>query len=632
MSRIYNSVSSSTNKTATGSSAPTMSDKKALFSSSSTSNNTNTNSTTNISANIHHLQQHNNKPSPQPPSTSSVNKFTHHNIDQSHTTTSVNLTGEKNNRANTIEAAAASASNNVNTTNSSTKTTTDETATRIMAEESLTKLISRLETVTNRLESYAHHAGPSSHPIVNGTAAKPTQNGTAEPLPASIAGFDDIINGSLASFKELSGKIGTEVKTIVDIVEKVFKLERSFLIEAARSVQPSQDALNKFFQQFAKSIEEVQAFKEKNRSSALFNHLSTISESIGALGWIAVSPAPAPYVKEMSDSGQFFSNRVLKEYKEKDQNHVNWVKQWLQLLSELQAYVKQTHTTGVAWNSTRQSKTFDASRVSTSDSSSSSAPAPPAAAPSGPPPPPPPPMPSFNDLFAEGGNQQSGGGASTHEALFAEINKGSDITRTLKKVSDDQKTHKNPNLRAANTVPGAPSTTKTVKSGPGASATVKPPVLELQDKKWRVEYQRNNHNLVISDTDLKQTIYIYNCSECTVTVKGKVNSITIDSCHRVGLLFDDVLAMVEFINSTSSQMQVMGKCPTVSIDKSDAIQVYLSRASIDAEIVTSKSSAMNVLVPNENGDEFSEYPVPEQYKTLFNIKSKKLVTTPTETA
>lgn len=58
-------------------------------------------------------------------------------------------------------------------------------------------------------------AGPSSHPVVNGTAAKPTQNGTAEPLPASIAGFDDIINGSLASFKELSAKIGTEVKTIV---------------------------------------------------------------------------------------------------------------------------------------------------------------------------------------------------------------------------------------------------------------------------------------------------------------------------------------------------------------------------------------------------------------------------------
>jgi hypothetical protein len=49
----------------------------------------------------------------------------------------------------------------------------------------------------------------------------------------------------------------------------------------------------------------------------LFNHLSAISESIGAFGWIAVTPAPAPYIKEMSDAAQFYTNRVLKDYKEK---------------------------------------------------------------------------------------------------------------------------------------------------------------------------------------------------------------------------------------------------------------------------------------------------------------------------
>jgi adenylyl cyclase-associated protein len=42
-----------------------------------------------------------------------------------------------------------------------------------------------------------------------------------------------------------------------------------------------------------------------------------VSESIGALGWIAISPAPAPYVKEMIDAAQFYTNRVLKDYKEK---------------------------------------------------------------------------------------------------------------------------------------------------------------------------------------------------------------------------------------------------------------------------------------------------------------------------
>ena len=29
------------------------------------------------------------------------------------------------------------------------------------------------------------------------------------------------------------------------------------------------------------------------------------------------SPTPGPFVKEMSDAGQFYGNRVLKEYKEK---------------------------------------------------------------------------------------------------------------------------------------------------------------------------------------------------------------------------------------------------------------------------------------------------------------------------
>lgn len=35
-------------------------------------------------------------------------------------------------------------------------------------------------------------------------------------------------------------------------------------------------------------IQEIQTFRERNRGSAMFNHLSAVSESIPALGWIAV--------------------------------------------------------------------------------------------------------------------------------------------------------------------------------------------------------------------------------------------------------------------------------------------------------------------------------------------------------
>ncbi len=74
----------------------------------------------------------------------------------------------------------------------------------------------------------------------------------------------------------------------------------------------------------------------------------------------------------MVDAAQFYTNRVLKEYKEKynhatifqlafwysqddpfcrDKMHVDWVKAWIQVLNDLHAYVKQNHTTGLTWNS-----------------------------------------------------------------------------------------------------------------------------------------------------------------------------------------------------------------------------------------------------------------------------------------
>ena len=41
---------------------------------------------------------------------------------------------------------------------------------------------------------------------------------------------------------------------------------------------------------------------------AKFNSI-IFSESIPALGWVTVSPAPAPFVLEMFNAGQFYTNR-----------------------------------------------------------------------------------------------------------------------------------------------------------------------------------------------------------------------------------------------------------------------------------------------------------------------------------
>ncbi len=186
---------------------------------------------------------------------------------------------------------------------------------------------------------------------------------------------------------------------------------------------------------------KIKSFREKNRKSEHFNHLSAISESIGALGWVTVSPAPCTYIKEMNDAGQFYTNRVLKDYKEKDPSklHANWVQSWIKTINELQAYVKEHHTTGVSWNP--RGGSFDSSKVSSGGS------APPSAPKGGAPPPPPPPIPSI-DLLAD---QPASNQDDILAKLQKELNVGTDITKTLRKVNDDQKTHKNTALRAGST-------------------------------------------------------------------------------------------------------------------------------------------------------------------------------------
>ncbi|XP_016136362.1 adenylyl cyclase-associated protein 1-like [Sinocyclocheilus grahami] len=144
-----------------------------------------------------------------------------------------------------------------------------------------------------------------------------------------------------------------------------------------------------------------------------------------------------------------------------------------------------------------------------------------------------------------------------------------------------------------------------------------------------MENQESAHGLVISDTELKQVVYAFKCNNSTLQVKGKINSIILDNCKKLGLVFDDVVGIVEVINCKDVKVQVMGKVPTISINKTDGCHVYLNKDSLSCEIISAKSSEMNVLVPNKDG-EYTEIPVPEQFKTVWD--GSKLVTTATEIA
>jgi adenylyl cyclase-associated protein len=457
--------------------------------------------------------------------------------------------------------------------------------------EDLGSLVARLELVAARLE------GAAGAPAVSQEAAA-----------KFVAAFDDILAGDFNTFIAKSKKIGGDVATIAALTQAAFTAERNFLNTASKSKKPSDKDLQLLLKPISDKISEIQDLREKSRRSEFFNHLSAISESIPALGWVAVSPAPAPFVKEMNDAGQFYTNRVLKDWKEKSSDHVDWVKTWVQTLNQIQSYVKQYHTTGLVWN--------PAGGVAAAPGGGA-----PPSAPAGPPLPPPPPPPGTMDLDFEVDPSKAARGN-----LMESLNKGADVTRGLKKVADDQKTHKNPALRSTGAVPAKEKPAIPAKTFGKPALVNKPPKLELDGKKWIVEYFKGNPNLSIENTETNQSVYAFKCEGSTIKVSGKCNNIILDSCKKTAVVFDSVVSSCEFINCQSVQMQVTGSCPTISVDKTDGCQMYLSKDSLHAEIVSAKSSEMNVMIPK--GEDFVEQPIPEQFKTV--VKAGKLHTSATE--
>ena len=151
------------------------------------------------------------------------------------------------------------------------------------------------------------------------------------------------------------------------------------------------------------------------------------------------------------------------------------------------------------------------------------------------------------------------------------------------------------------------------------------PIMEYQERgtKWVIE----NHDketakavaedglLTVEITESKQQVYIYNCEEVTIQIKGaKLKSVIVDSCTKVNVIFPTIISGCEIVNSKKIAVQTDGVCPVFTIDKTVGVTVYLLSEETVAvtSFTTSMSSEMNVSIPDGQGDQ-KELPIPEQF-------------------
>ncbi|KAL0356715.1 UNVERIFIED_CONTAM: Cyclase-associated protein 1 [Sesamum calycinum] len=464
-------------------------------------------------------------------------------------------------------------------------------------------LVKRLEAAVLRLEALS--AGGFQRGV------ELEDSGDAAAADPSIVAFDDLISQCVSRVTSAGEKIGGQVLDVSRFIAEAFSVQRELLVKTKQSQKPDMAGLVEFLKPLNEVITKASALTEGRRSD-FFHHLKTGADSLAALAWIAYTgkdcgmSMPIAHVEESWQMAEFYCNKILVEYRNKDANHVEWAKALKELyLPGLRDYVKKHYPLGPVWSGTRKIATPAPAKAPT---------------PGAPAPPPPPPASLFSSETTQPSSSHPKEGMS---AVFAEINSGKPVTSGLRKVTDDMKSKNRADRSGVVSLPE-----KEGRAAPPAISKTGPPKLELQmGRKWVVENQTGQNNLVIGDCDAKQSVYVFGCKNSVLQIQGKVNNITVDKCTKMGVVFKDVVAACEIVNCSSVEVQCQGSAPTISVDNTAGCQLYLSKDALEASITTAKSSEINVLVPGAEPDgDLVEHALPQQYVHAY--KDGHFETTP----
>eukprot|EP00177_Eucheuma_denticulatum_P001781 GFKZ01003192.1.p1 GENE.GFKZ01003192.1~~GFKZ01003192.1.p1 ORF type:complete len:1127 (-),score=230.13 GFKZ01003192.1:426-3806(-) len=166
-----------------------------------------------------------------------------------------------------------------------------------------------------------------------------------------VKAFKALIEGPLAAYVKAASKIGGQVSEQAASLEGAWKAEGEFLAKAFN--MPKADDIQEMLAPIAAKMGEVSAITEKlDPRGPLTHHCTAVSESIAALGWVAVDEKATSFVGDMAGAGQFFIDKVKMSAKkaENPDYHRDWAKSLESLYAALKAYVKEFHTQKLVWN------------------------------------------------------------------------------------------------------------------------------------------------------------------------------------------------------------------------------------------------------------------------------------------
>jgi adenylyl cyclase-associated protein len=220
----------------------------------------------------------------------------------------------------------------------------------------LSPLQDLLDSVLNRLaalESQAGIAPPAAPPASKHfpIPVSPSLAAKDDDAPAAIA-YDAYMESAVVPFCNACNDLGGMENT-GDLLKDAWLGVKTIVVLASRSKMPSGD-LPAELQTHLKPVQTALESLRKLRLDRKFDfHTKAILELCGALSWVLIKPPPqlpSVFCKEMVSSCEFWSNKIRKDFKGKDDKQIAFCDALKKVGADLVAYITEHHKTGLTWN------------------------------------------------------------------------------------------------------------------------------------------------------------------------------------------------------------------------------------------------------------------------------------------
>jgi adenylyl cyclase-associated protein len=175
----------------------------------------------------------------------------------------------------------------------------------------------------------------------------------------AVKAYDMYVRNAVIPFCSACDDLGGGLQDMGKLLQEAWAGVGDIIVLASRAKAPDTtgtslaELLAPYLTKTQTAVTKIREIK-LNRKLDLDRHQKAAVELLACLSWILFKPPnqplPATCVKEALSSAEFWSNRIRKDFKGKDNLQIAFCDTLKKCLTELVAYIEEYHKAGLAWN------------------------------------------------------------------------------------------------------------------------------------------------------------------------------------------------------------------------------------------------------------------------------------------